>query len=103
MMENSESPPWFIAAQRGAWGIGDRVRIKLSGEYPLMPLKGGGQIAAHQPAEDGQVGTITDRIEDSTACIYRVRFDTPVHPFGPAYETTIDEWLYTASELVEAE
>lgn len=100
MAEGGASPPlWFRDAQRGDRRIGERVRIRLYDEYPLIQLRNGGQIRAHQPAEDGQVGTITERIEDETACLYRVRFDVPVHPFGPAYETTIEDWLYTASEL----
>lgn len=102
-MDEERPPAWFSDAQRGNLAVGDRVRVRLHGEYPLMPLRHGGEIAAHQPAEDGQVGTIIDRIEDSTACVYRVRFDTPVHPFGPAYETAIDTWLYTAGELVALE
>ena len=65
----------------------------------MFKLKSGSEIAAHQPTEDGRVGAVTEIIRDNTACMFRVQFDEPFPPF-PGYETTIDEWLYTATELV---
>jgi hypothetical protein len=95
---SDDAPSWFREAQRGGFDVGDRVRVRLHGEYPVMTLKSGSQIAAHQPAEDGRSGTINERIEDETACVYCVWFDEPFSPF-PGFETTIDNWLYTAAEL----
>lgn len=98
-MDEDAPPAWFTAAQRGGFAIGDRVRIRLNGEYPMIPLKHGGEIAAHQPTEDGRVGTITDITQDHTACLYHVRFDERFAPFPSFPETTIGHWLYTAAEL----
>lgn len=102
-MDEGRPPAWFVDAQRGDLAVGDRVRVRLHGEYPMMPLRHGGAMAAHQPAEDGRRGTIIDRIEDATACLYRVRFDEPFPPIPSCPETTIDTWLYTAGELVAPE
>lgn len=98
-MEENAPPAWFSEAQRGGLMVGDRVRVRLHGEYPMIRLRQGGEIAPHQSTEDGQAGTITRIIEDQTACLYRVRFDEPFPPFPSYPGTTIDHWLYTAAEL----
>lgn len=111
-MDDQEPTAWekALAEHEATLTTGARVRVRLHGEYPMFLLKSGGQIAAHQPTEDGRLGVVSEIIRDDTACMFRVRFDEPFAPFPsrpeiralfPSIpETTISEWLYTVTELI---
>lgn len=77
----------------GTFKVGDRVRVRLSGECPFM--RGEGEIV-HAPEEDGVTGTV-----DRVTCPF-----TPGHPidviFDTSYRLNGQTWVggcFAAAEL----